>query len=143
MNNEAILRASRGARIDNALDEIVARFPVAFDKDKPKPLALGIHRDVADACADIMSRTTARRAVRKWCGQYEYQRSLTQPQAAPVDLTGGPVGEVTGEQQAFAGTVLKRLREEKPVRSKLFTAPKVRHKGGTLSIKKREGAGNA
>lgn len=66
-------------------------YPACFDWRKPKPLKIGIHRDII---ADGHDRKRVRKALGAYCSRSGYQKAM-KPGAARIDLSGQPAGVVT------------------------------------------------
>lgn len=84
-------------------------FPPAFSAGRPRPLKVGIHKDLAEKASAISTGVIAR-AMRYHTQSDRYLRAL-KPGAARVDLDGNAVGEVTADEAAFAQVRLGRVKE--------------------------------
>jgi hypothetical protein len=84
--------------------ELVRRFPACFG-EPAKPLAMGIHEQLFEACPDI-----DRHAILFWLGEYtstaDYHRAMIGG-ADRVDLSGASVGTVTLSNAGHAKHQLK------------------------------------
>ena len=72
------------------------RFPDCFNRENPRPLKLGIHRDLllAEGVAGLFNLTAIRRALGRYCARPRYRKSLKEG-ATRVDLGGRSAGVVT------------------------------------------------
>lgn len=66
-------------------------YPACFDWKKPRPLKLGIHRDLIAAGYEPKR---VRRALGAYCSRPSYQKAM-RPGATRLDLSGQPAGVVT------------------------------------------------
>ena len=90
------------------LDRLIEAFPACFSRTAPKPLKIGLGKElialvrVHPALADV-SRAQLYRALKVYTGAPAYRKALVNG-GPRYDLDGQPVGEVTPDQQAFAQT---------------------------------------
>ena len=73
-------------------------FPACFDWQQPKPVKIGIHRDLIAAGHD---RQAVRRALSAYVHTRRYQKALLAG-AIRIDLLGQPAGVVTGDEADHA-----------------------------------------
>ena len=69
-------------------------YPACFDWEQPKPLKIGIHRDLVAAGRE---RAAVQRALARYCHRPLYRRAL-RAGAARIDLHGQPAGVVTEQE---------------------------------------------
>ncbi|MDS4042429.1 MAG: ProQ/FinO family protein [Candidatus Competibacter sp.] len=88
------------------IDRLIETFPACFDRSAPKPLKIGLGRELLalagtlPALADL-PRVQIRQALRVYTQSPAYQRALAVG-GPRYGLDGQPTGEITSEQQAFA-----------------------------------------
>lgn len=58
-------------------DAVKAAYPAIFDEQQPKPLAVGIHRQLKDAIPDA-SMTLVRDFLRRWTRRSEYLQAVAE-----------------------------------------------------------------
>jgi hypothetical protein len=101
LSQDAIVNRARSCQ---TYVELVRRFPACFG-EPAKPLAMGIHEQLFEACPDI-----DRHAILFWLGEYtstaDYHRAMIAG-ADRVDLSGAPVGAVTLSNAGHAKHELK------------------------------------
>lgn len=97
-------------RVEQAQTLLREQYPDLFG-DHPPPLKIGIHDDLLARHPDI-DRPGLKRALALHTGRFSYQKALTKPGAARVDLDGNPAGEVTAEQAEIARQRLAELKAE-------------------------------
>jgi sRNA-binding protein len=96
------------ARVEAAQNLLRERYPDLFGND-PKPLKIGIHLELLERHPDL-DFVGLKRALTLHCGRFAYQKALTKPGAARLDLEGQPDGEVTAEQAEIARQRLAELK---------------------------------
>src|SRR5215831_11557139 len=94
MNTEQLDRARA------ALETLVERFPLAFT-NPPRPLKIGVTKDLIAAVAGAISAQTVRDAIAIWCRRPAYLQVQVEG-AARIDLNGNVTGAVTADQAAGA-----------------------------------------
>jgi ProP effector len=84
---------------ESALELLREQFPKCFARypQSPRPLKIGIHKDVYAALAGVVSRRGLSRALTAYTTDPAYREQL-RPGAARIDLSGEPAGMVTPEQ---------------------------------------------
>ena len=94
--------------INLILDRLIEAFPTCFSRTAPKPLKIGLSKElialvrVHPALSDV-SRAQIRRALKVYIDAPAYQNALIKG-GPRYDLDGQPVGEVAPDQQADAKT---------------------------------------
>ncbi len=73
-------------------------YPACFDWRKPKPLKIGIHRDII---ADGHDRKRVRKALGAYCSRPSYRKAM-KPGAVRIDLVGHLAGVVTEREVELA-----------------------------------------
>jgi ProP effector len=96
------------ARVEAAQSLLRERYPDLFGND-PKPLKIGVHLELLERHPDL-DFAGLRRALTLHCGRFAYQKALTKPGAARLDLDGQPDGKVTAEQVEIARQRLAELK---------------------------------
>lgn len=76
------------------LSTLFERFPSCFSWDAPRPLKIGIHRDIVALGYPIKA---VRTVLSRYCSRPTYRRALV-VDAVRVDLEGGDAGVVTKEE---------------------------------------------
>jgi sRNA-binding protein len=91
----------RDAKIERAIGELLAAFPLAFSAEPGhiKPLAIGIRQQLYQRCA--LSHRDVGAALRRYTARAAYQRTIIEG-AGRVDLDGGTSGHVTAKEAAHA-----------------------------------------
>jgi ProQ/FINO family len=91
----------RAAARDAILVELRARFSVAFDPERPLPLALCVHHQLCAALGVPRSQVDA---VLQWrCAMPGYIAAL-----APVACDGSETGEISDEHRVHAGKQMEQ-----------------------------------
>lgn len=96
------------------MNRVMALWPALFDIDNPKPLKVGVFKDLTE---DITARglTVGMGALKATLAIYtrriRYQKALAAG-GARYDLNGQPCGEVTPEQQQNAAAGLNQKKGE-------------------------------
>ncbi|OHV72650.1 ProQ/FINO family protein [Ensifer sp. LCM 4579] len=93
---------------------LAANWPAAFNPDTPKPLKVGIDREIR-ACDHGLSEAELKRALRAYTKMDKYLASM-RPGAIRVDLDGNPSGEVSEADAAGAQGILRRRKTRTEVR---------------------------
>lgn len=68
-------------------------YPACFDWEHPRPLKIGVHKDLVDAGHP---KKLVKRALAAYCTRFRYRKAL-RVGAVRVDLNGQPAGAVTEE----------------------------------------------
>ncbi len=94
------------------IDRLCELFPAVFNRHTPKPLKLGVGREVlalagVDPALMEVARTDLRRALKVYTQAFRYRQALAAG-GPRYDLNGQPAGEVTPEQQALAQAPRKK-----------------------------------
>jgi ProP effector len=92
--------AERLDRARAALKIMAERFPRAFT-DPPRPLKIGITKDLIPAVRDAVGARAVRDAIALYCRRPAYLKMQIEG-ATRIDLDGTVVGAVTAEQAAGA-----------------------------------------
>jgi len=90
------------------LRRLVANYPGAFDLEHPKPLALGIHKQLAET----FKPGCAYRLVGCYTKRRKYLQAVASPGSYRINLDGSVADPVSGEHAEYA---LNRLQNKKPV----------------------------
>lgn len=94
---------------------VLAFWPELFNLDNPKPLKVGVLKDLMQ---DISARNLTigagvlKAAIASYTRRIRYQKALAAG-GARYDLNGQPCGEVTPEQQQEAADALKKAKGER------------------------------
>jgi ProP effector len=89
-------------------------FPAAFS-EQPKPLKLGVHRDVIERLGPVSHREL-RGAFAFYTGSLQYQRAL-KPGATRIDLDGNAAGVVTEDEAAHAQQTIAGIQKKLTARA--------------------------
>lgn len=120
------------AKAEEGLTALIAAYPSVFDRSNPRPLAIGIHKELLAASREgrLAAPTSAiRMAIDRWTGSREYLAGLVQ--AAPrVNLQGEPDGEVTAEQAETARQTLEKREQRRQARQKAAAERPPRNRRG-------------
>ncbi|HMQ38884.1 MAG TPA: ProQ/FinO family protein, partial [Micropruina sp.] len=73
-------------------------YPACFDGENPRPLKLGIHRDLMAAGFE---KAAVKRALARYCNRPRYRKAL-RAGAIRIDLRGQPAGAVTADDAETA-----------------------------------------
>ncbi len=98
-------RTPQEAREARALGERKARrwlqgaFPKAFTTP-PRPLALGIARDIEEVRPEYLKGQAVWSALRSWCSAPAYRAALALPRSRRTNLDGTDAGEVSPQHRA-------------------------------------------
>ena len=88
--------------LELAIRDLARRYPHVFVAEwwrAHRPLALGTHQALCEACPDL--RGTVWLALHRYTKRLQYQRALVEG-AARVDLAGKPAGTVSAQHAAVA-----------------------------------------
>ena len=98
----AVANNNKRSPVSLLLAELVKKYPIIFDKQKPKPLVIGAFELIqADLGCD--PRTLAY-ALKYWCGRPQYRAAISAAEHR-YGLDGTPSGAVTEEQRRHAREV--------------------------------------
>ena len=89
----------------------VADLPAVFLAPAPRPLKLGIHKDMLEIFPAANPKPLGS-WFRQWCGSWQYLRAIDAG-AARFDLGGHEAGEVTAVDRAQARVRLERYRQKR------------------------------
>lgn len=78
-------------------------YPACFDGENPRPLKLGIHRDLMAAGFE---KAAVKRTLARYCNRPRYRKALCAG-AIRIDLQGQPAGVVTAAEAETAWTARK------------------------------------
>jgi len=90
------------------LRRLVDKYPGAFDLEHPKPLALGIHKQLAET----FKLGCAYRLVGCYTKRRKYLQAVASPSSYRINLDGSIADPVSGEHAEYA---LNQLRKRKAV----------------------------
>lgn len=98
----------RDAKIERAIGELLAAFPLAFSTEPRRimPLAIGIRQQIYARCA--LSHRDVGAALRRYTGSVSYLRTIIEG-AVRVGLDGTASGNVTAKEAAHAERIVKGL----------------------------------
>jgi len=102
---------ARRSGVIETLNVLREWFPLAFAAGHPRPLKIGIAKDIAER-APAITDGERNRALNYHCKSDRYLRSM-RPGAPRVDLDGVEVGAVTVEDAVHARTILDAKRAAK------------------------------
>lgn len=129
------------AKAEEGLTALIAAYPAVFDRSNPRPLAIGIHKELLAASREgrLAAPTSAiRMAIDRWTGSREYLAGLVQ--AAPrIDLQGEPAGEVTAEQADTARQTLEKREQRRQARQKAAAERPPRNRRGPSASPRQGG----
>ena len=99
-------KTARRAKIGAVLKLLSEQFPQTFSHPDPRPLKIGIHRDVL--IGNTVRRRDLESALRAYTSNPGYSRALSAG-ASRIDLDGNPAGAVTAEDEVVAKRRLAEL----------------------------------
>ncbi|HRW67350.1 MAG TPA: ProQ/FinO family protein, partial [Candidatus Competibacter sp.] len=76
------------------LPALTETYPACFNSENPRPLKLGIHRDLMAAGFE---KAAVKRALARYCNRPRYRKALCAG-AIRIDLQGQPAGAVTAAE---------------------------------------------
>ena len=91
------IRVSTPASVPT-LPALAKTYPACFDGENPRPLKLGIHRDLVAAGFE---KAAVKRALARYCNRPRYRKAL-RAGAIRIDLQGQPAGVVTAAETETA-----------------------------------------
>lgn len=99
---------------------LTERFPVCFSWENPRPLKIGIFKDLLEALGEVSGRSLMdlKKTVARYCNRPRYQKCL-QEGAIRIDLEGKPAGVVTAESAAHANVELNAWNMRKAAAHRL------------------------
>ncbi len=80
------------------LPALTETYPACFNSENPRPLKLGIHRDLMAAG---LEKAAVKRALARYCNRPRYRKALCAG-AIRIDLQGQPAGAVTAAEAETA-----------------------------------------
>lgn len=100
---------------------LMSTFPFLFDPKNPKPLALGIIKDIKKAHAEcggvdalgFGSHLSVSRVLHRWTRDHRYLKALCQEGAVRFNLLGEPVGPVSDDHIKEAQEALASMKTNK------------------------------
>ena len=95
-------------RVEQAQTLLRERYPALFATADPKPLKIGIHKDLLERHPEL-DLSGLKRALTLHAGRFSYQK-LLKAGAVRFDLDGQPADEVTEEQAEIARQRLAELK---------------------------------
>ena len=95
-------------RVEQARTILRERYPALFAAADPKPLKIGIHKDLLERHPEL-DLSGLKRALTLHTGRFGYQK-LLKAGAVRFDLDGQPADEVTEEQAEIARQRLAELK---------------------------------
>ena len=105
-------------KVTTGIAALQAAFPKLFNRDQPKPLAIGIHTQISNArragLLDI-SVLVQRAAMGWWLSSPNYQRGLARTEYR-YNLDGSVYGPVSDDHRQRAIDKLKAFRKAKKAR---------------------------
>jgi ProP effector len=104
-------KAELKRRATALLGVLCDRYPKAFDIEHPRPLKVGIDRDIAVEMDDtsLAFETDLRNAVRLYTSRPAYLTAMMTEEARRIDLAGNTVEAVKQPHAGFAKFRLKRM----------------------------------
>jgi sRNA-binding protein len=98
----------RKAKIEQAIADLLAAFPLAFSAapQQVKPLGIGIKQRIYARCT--LSHGKVGDALRRYTGRVEYLRTIIED-AVRVDLDGAANGNVTAKEATHAAEQIKKI----------------------------------
>lgn len=129
------------AKAEEGLAALIAAYPAVFDRANPRPLAIGIHKELLAAAREerLAAPTSAiRMAIDRWTGSREYLAGLVES-AARVNLQGEPDGEVTAAQADTARQTLEKREQRRQARQKAGAERPARNRRGPSALRKDGG----
>jgi len=103
--------------LELAIRDLARRYPHVFVAEwwrAHRPLALGTHQALCEACPDL--RGTVWLALHRYTKRLQYQRALVEG-AARVDLAGKPAGTVSAQHAAVAAAKVARILAAREARA--------------------------
>jgi sRNA-binding protein len=124
----------RDAKIERAIGDLLAAFPLAFSTEPRhiRPLAIGIRQQIYARCA--LSHRDVGAALRRYTNRAAYFRTVIEG-AVRVDLDGAASGNVTAKEAAHAaerimksvviaaGKPKDKIKPKAPAKVGIFLSP--------------------
>lgn len=107
---ETSARRARSEALDNYAEHLRNTYPGLFDPEKPKPLSMGVHRELAASRPEYVSMKTMRLFLYRHTHSMAYLKALAMSGAQRYGLEGVPVGPVTHDHQINAKRALAGQR---------------------------------
>ena len=104
-------------RYDDCKNWILGTWPEMFNKEDVRPLALGVHRDIAIAHReagglDVLgfgSTKPVKRFLSSWVRRKAYQKALAKPDSRRFSLAGEDFGEVDAKDRGDAVKIIEAM----------------------------------
>lgn len=115
-------------KIKAGIEGLQAAFPAIFNENRPKPLALGITKQLAEARRSgvlKISLLTQRAAMNAWLHRPNYYRALAITPCR-YNLDGKASGFVSDDHRQHAIDKLKEIRKAKKARKAVIYQSKMR-----------------
>lgn len=84
------------------IDKLIELYPVIFNKNTPKILAIGLYQQLAMDVQVTLTNTVLRSVLMIWTNRFEYLREVIKPNAVRYNLDGSVQGEVSAEHRLAA-----------------------------------------
>jgi sRNA-binding protein len=124
----------RDAKIERAIGDLLAAFPLAFSTEPRhiRPLAIGIRQQIYARCA--LSHRDVGDALRRYTNRVAYLRTIIEG-AVRVDLDGAASGNITAKEAAHAaerivksfaiaaGKPKDKIKPNAPAKVSIFQSP--------------------
>ena len=105
-------QALKKKRLRNAISWLSSTYPKCFNSQSPKPLKIGIDKDILSHKMWPASNTFLREVLAFYVGSPYYQLALLKEQKR-VSLEGQAIQEITDHQKAIAEERLKKIKTKK------------------------------
>lgn len=107
-------------------DFLLKTFPKAFSPENPKPLKIGIHKDILEhnltMDGTLLSSEAIREALGWYCRRYPYLKATSRDNAQRIDLNGQAVGAVAENEKTSALLWLSK-RKAKDIKPSTDSTP--------------------
>lgn len=127
------------AKAEEGLAALIAAYPAVFDRANPRPLAIGIHKELLAASREgrlSVPTSSIRMAIDRWTGSREYLAGLVE--AAPrINLQGEADGEVTAAQADTARQTLEKREQRRQARQKAAAERPARNRRGSSGTQRQ------
>ena len=90
---------------------IMAKWPDIFDKRNPQPLAIGIHKDIAEALQ--VSENGVKAFLGKWTRGMRYLKALSKAENKRLNHITGAVQDITEQDRSRAEVLFKQRCERR------------------------------
>lgn len=115
-------------KVKAGIEGLQAAFPKIFNRDQPKPLAIGASRQLNQARRDgklNISVLVQRAAIKSWLSTPNYHRAVASTPCR-YNLDGSASGPVSDEHRQHAIDKLKEIRKAKKARKAAIYQSKMR-----------------